>query len=445
MVGHPNKGKSSIVATMVQNDAIRIAPDSGTTTRATPYPMTIDGEVLYTLIDTPGFQRPRQALAWMRSHETTAADHSRVVRQFVEEHRSGDRFADECALLEPILDGAGILYVVDGSVPFGAEYEPEMEILRWTGRPRMALINSIGDDRHVDVWIEALGQYFSIVRRFNAVTAEFEKRVELLGAFRHLETEWGPSLDRAAAHLRGVRAASRSRSVKAIAEMMGRMLTFSVSVRIGRDERPADHRTALEDRYRDELRAIEKRCRRDVERAYDHRRLERRERDLDLVEEDLFSERTWNRLGLSTSELITMGLVSGGLIGTAVNPLQGTVLGAAVGGAAAWWSAGQFARVRIGRLTMGGRELVCGPSTNPSFPFVVLNRACLHHDRVAGRTHANQDALDLEDVAPPEIDATERRDLMKLFTKIRRTGDDEDLLHLRIEVLEKRIAEIVAN
>jgi hypothetical protein len=80
----------------------------------------------------------------MRQHETTADRHVDVVRTFVEVHRRQSQFADECELLEPILNGAGILYVVDGSVPYGEEYEPEMEILRWTGQPSMALINPIG-------------------------------------------------------------------------------------------------------------------------------------------------------------------------------------------------------------------------------------------------------------------------------------------------------------
>ena len=34
VVGHPNRGKSSLVATLTENDAVRIGPESGTTTRA---------------------------------------------------------------------------------------------------------------------------------------------------------------------------------------------------------------------------------------------------------------------------------------------------------------------------------------------------------------------------------------------------------------------------
>ena len=71
IVGHPNKGKSSIVATLAEDDAVAISPHPGTTTRARAYPMRLDGEVLYELIDTPGFQRARETLTWLE--RTTAA------------------------------------------------------------------------------------------------------------------------------------------------------------------------------------------------------------------------------------------------------------------------------------------------------------------------------------------------------------------------------------
>ena len=50
------------------------------------------------------------------------------------------------------------LYVVDGSRPYGPEYESEMEILRWTGQASMALINPIEGDDHIQSWQQALGQ-----------------------------------------------------------------------------------------------------------------------------------------------------------------------------------------------------------------------------------------------------------------------------------------------
>ena len=52
--------------------------------------------------------------------------------------------------------GAGIIYVVDGSCPYGADYEAEMEILRWSGRPSLAVINPAEGEEFVEEWTAGL-------------------------------------------------------------------------------------------------------------------------------------------------------------------------------------------------------------------------------------------------------------------------------------------------
>ena len=43
VVGHPNKGKSSIVSTLARDDSVAIGPMPGTTVKCRRYPMTVDG------------------------------------------------------------------------------------------------------------------------------------------------------------------------------------------------------------------------------------------------------------------------------------------------------------------------------------------------------------------------------------------------------------------
>ena len=128
IVGHPNKGKSSIVATLAEDEFVAISPDPGTTRMARSFRMRINEQVLYELVDTPGFQRPRAILEWLRQHERGADARPQVIRDFVAAHADADRFQNEVELLKPILAGAGVLYVVDGAHPYGPEYEPEMEV-----------------------------------------------------------------------------------------------------------------------------------------------------------------------------------------------------------------------------------------------------------------------------------------------------------------------------
>ena len=212
-----------------QDDRVEIAPDPGTTTHSRCFPMRVDGRVLYTLVDTPGFQRPRDVLRWLQQHETSVVDHPTLVQRFVEQHASTSQYDAECRLLQPIIAGGGILYVVDGSVPFGSEYEPEMEILRWTGRSSMALINPIGQERYIEQWEAALGQYFKIVRVFNAMTAEFEKRLELLRAFGQLHEDWRQPMEVAVTDLVNERTRQRHRAAEVIARMLIEMMTLTVA------------------------------------------------------------------------------------------------------------------------------------------------------------------------------------------------------------------------
>src|SRR5690606_19648476 len=122
VVGHPNKGKSSIVATLAQDDSVAIPAQSGTTRVTETFSVKV-GEAEYRLIDTPGFQRPNRVLRWLEAHAPTAELRFAAVRKFVEDPACLRDFPDELRLRSPIVQGAAIRYVVDGSRPYGPEYE----------------------------------------------------------------------------------------------------------------------------------------------------------------------------------------------------------------------------------------------------------------------------------------------------------------------------------
>jgi hypothetical protein len=405
VVGPPNKGKSSIVSTLAYDDSVAIGPDPGTTTRSRRYPMNVDEEILYVLVDTPGFQRPRAVLEWMQARETTADRHPEVVRRFVAQHRRTDRYPDEVELLTPLLDGAGILYVVDGSVPYGPQYEHEMQILRWTGCARMALINPIDSTAHIDVWRTALGQYFSVVRVFNPMDSDVRKRIELLKAFGQLQDDWRQPLSRAVRLLQEEQDRRRNRSAALIASMLEDMITLRLNQRI-REEGDLEKATReLQDQYRQRLMRVENKTRDRVEEVYGHHGLQREEDWLPLLNQTtLFSEETWKVFGLTRQQLLGAGAVSGGAVGGAIDLaaggatfLAGTLIGAAIGAGAVFFAGNRLAEIKILNIPMGGRELVMGPVENPNFPHVALGRARLHHAIVARRTHAQRGALHLQD------------------------------------------------
>jgi len=312
VVGHPNKGKSSIVATLARDDSVTISPDPGTTIHCRRYPMRVDGELLYELIDTPGFQRARKALSWMQENQRGAADRPQIVREFVVDPENRQRFPDECQLLEPIVAGAGVLYVVDGSVPYSEEYDAELEILRWSGQPRLALINPISKREYIEQWRAALGQYFSVVRVFDALMAEFDKQVDLLRTFGQLQEQWQAPLSRAVRSLLAERRDRVGQAARLTAEAVAAMITLKKEIRISSDQRGLEKKKLeLEADYHKHLAALEQGCRRSIEQLYRHRRVKRVESELEAIGgTELFSEESWGLFGLTKTELLTYGIVA---------------------------------------------------------------------------------------------------------------------------------------
>jgi len=449
IVGHPNKGKSSIVSTLSEDESVAISPIPGTTMENRHYPMAVDGTVIYELIDTPGFQRARAALEWMRQHARSAVDRADTVRRFVEQHREDPAFVAECQLLTPILEGAGILYVVDGSRPFGEDYEAEMEILRWTGQPSLALINMIGDSDYSEEWKKALAQYFRIVRVFDAMEADFDRRAQLLLGFGEIREEWRSALETAVRILSEEQARRQVLSARVIAEMLAGMITHVGRQRVATDQTLDKARAFMIKAYKQDLSAMEQRCRDEVEQIYNHRNLERNEPLVQLLDGDLFSRQTWKLFGLSRQQLVATGALGGAAAGSVIDLavhgtslLLGSGLGAVAGGVSAWLTSDRIANVKVLGHSLGGKEINIGPMRNINFPYVVLGRALLHQHVIEERTHADRGPLEIANQTGQwqVSDAVTRRRFEKLFSRLRKQEAYRDDLVASLAILiEKQI------
>lgn len=432
VVGHPNKGKSSIVATLAQDDSVYIDRISGSTRVSRRYPMQVDGETLYELIDTPGFQRARAALAWLNEHCRTVAERPATVKAFCEQNREDKQFFNECELLQPLVEGAGIIYVVDGSHPYGPEYESEMEILRWTGQPSLALINPIDSDSYVEEWEIALGQYFKTVRVFNAHTAAFDKRISLLTLFGQLRLQWQAPLEKAVNILKQERLRQHQQASEVIADMLVELLQHRESQRIpaGLPAEPVEKMLAK--KYRTHLARGEQQCRKRVEEIYAYYQLEREEEQLAMLDKDLFDQQSWFLFGLTKTQLVSAAAAAGASAGAVVDLgfggtslLLGSLAGGLAGGFGAWSLSDRLAKLSIKGLPTGGLSLQYGPWEHPNFPFVLLGRALGHLQLICNRTHANRDrlALSAEDADANPLQsfaATDKARLLTIFRDIRR-------------------------
>ena len=300
-----------------------MSPMPGTTTHSESFDVRIGNEVLYRLVDTPGFQRARRAFDWISNQANNASEHANAVAEFVSNHSSDPRFADEVELLRPIIEGAGILYVVDGAVPFGPEYEAEMEILRYTGQPSMALINCIGSNDYVETWKDALGQYFNVVQVFDAWQAPLSQQRELLSAFAAVHPPWSNILNRAVLALTERDDAKSYQASESIAQMLTTMLTARYSVeardaKISEEEKDRARRTLMQT-----IEGYESQLRQQIESLYNFSWIDREEPDISLLDVELFSNQAWELWGLSRSQLARAGLVGGAAVGVGLDLVVG--------------------------------------------------------------------------------------------------------------------------
>ncbi|KAA3620054.1 MAG: DUF3482 domain-containing protein [Calditrichaeota bacterium] len=456
VIGRVNKGKSSIVSTLAEDDSVAIARSAGTTKVCQEFPIRIDGRTVMTLIDTPGFQQAPRALAWLKDREVSAANRKEVIREFLSTFEKSDDFTDECRLLKPILDGAGILYVVDGAKPFRRNYEAEMEILRWTGQPRMALINHIGEIDFSEEWQHALDQYFSVVRQFNAQKVSFEDRINLLRAFRELNDSWRESVDQSLHYLQNEWQRRQRFAAHSIAEMLVDELTYFHEIVLEPHEKIEDYQNRLEQKFHDHLRKREHKSRSDIEKIYQHLQIEKNEDELKkpIFDQDLFAESTWDFLGLSPRQLLGLGAVGGAAVGGVLDAavggasfLAGAITGALVGaGSVFYFSTNRFASLEyIGNYLRGNSIIRIGPHKNKNFPWILLDRALLHYFSVRDWAHSRREVLilNVEKGFVSDMGNESKMALAKLFANLskkagKNTQDVEsDLEKIILEILQE--------
>ena len=404
VVGHPNKGKSSIVSSLALDDSVQIGDTPGTTQVKRGFPLKVDGKIIYELFDTPGFQRARRVLSWLNEQETVSADkRSDVVRAFIAAHRDDRRFRDEIELLEPIVNGAGIIYVVDASKPYGSEYEVEMEILRWCGQPSMAILNLIGDEDYSSQWKSALGHYFRMVRTFNPIKATFRDHIELLDSMSQLKEEWTKPIKGAIAVLEELQEQKVEQSVDSMVKNMLKVLSLVHREKILGESATEKEEENTKVLYRKKIMNYEKEQEKNIESIWNHRSVEKVENVLVLDEVGLFSKESASIFGLSQQQLIVTGASAGAVGGLGVDLLLGggslflgSIIGGAVGGVGAMMGFDNLYEVNVLGQNIGKRELSIGPMQNLNFPYILLGRSLYHASVIAKRSHAMRDNINLD-------------------------------------------------
>jgi len=391
VLGHPNEGKSSVVSTLTEDDRIQVSPVPGETRVSTSYAVTMDDKEIIRFVDTPGFQVPRQALAWFRKNPGPD-----MVARFIAEHENDPFFADECELLTPVANGAGIIYVVDGSRPVREDDLAEMEILRLTGRPRMAVVNAKSDTRdNTAAWKEEFRKFFNVIRVFNSNQADFYERIRLLESLKAIDQDIEPLME-GVIQAFNMEWEKRNRMACAyIVHSMEQGLTFSVSRRLKSGMNPVTLKEDLTRKYQEKIRDIEHNMFGHIRSLFRHHLYDYPLPACSILRHDLFSDQTWEMLGLTRTQAATAGAVLGGTLGAVLDTAAAgltfgvfTAIGSALGAGSAFVGIRRLANASSG---LGGDLVRVGPNENIQFLYILLDRALLYYTHMSRRAHGRRD------------------------------------------------------
>jgi hypothetical protein len=391
-----------VVATLTEDDRVPISPLPGETSECKDYLLRIGDDALMEFVDTPGFQNPKAVLEWLQSH---GGDPASAIAAFRAAHQNQPRFHHDCELLKPLEERAGVLFVVDGSRPLRPADEMEMEVLRLTGLPRMAIINCKRQGRDFSSdWQQACARHFNSIRRFDAHRSSFADRIALFEALMTLDQDWQPLIGEVVERLRRQWQSRLNHIAFEIEQMLTDCLLHER--REARNERlPRDVQQAQAlEKYQAEVAEIERRMQERIRDLLRHRRISIATTPVGLVAENLFSDEVWQTLGLTRQQFATACGVLGASMGAGVDLVLGglsfgvfTGLGAAAGGAFGWLGGPGLGQRKLklpgflGDLSLGGRELRVGLRQNPQLTFVLLDRALLFARQLLAWTHARRD------------------------------------------------------
>ena len=361
VVGHTNVGKTSLLRTLLRDVGFgEVSHRPSTTRHVEGARLSVDGEALLELYDTPGLE---DAIALLEHLERLERPGERLdgparIGRFLDGPEARQRFEQEAKVLRQLLASDAGLYVIDAREPVLAKYKDELAVLAGCGKPLLPVLNFIhAANQREGEWRDALARLGLHARvAFDTVAPPLDGERRLYESLALLIESARPQLERLIADHEAQAEARRQAGARLIAELLLDCAACRRSVatqpQIEQGEIAALHQA---------VRQREQQCVDALLRLYAFRRDDARAADLPLTDgrwgDDLFNPETLRQLGVKVGG----GMAAGAATGVGIDLLVGGVtlgaaalLGALAGGGL------QTARNYGGRLLgklKGQREL----------------------------------------------------------------------------------------
>jgi len=361
VVGHTNVGKTSLLRTLTRDVGFgEVSHRPSTTRHVEGARLSVDGQALLELYDTPGLEDAIALLDYLERLDRPGErlDGPARLARFLDGSEARQRFEQEAKVLRQLLASDAGLYVIDAREPVLAKYRDELAVLASCGKPLLPVLNFVSSAQHREPdWREALARLgLHALVRFDSVAPPEDGERRLYESLALLLENSRGQLERLILDQQAQREVRRHSAARLIAEL----LLDCAACRRSVASEPDQVQRAVDD-LRKGVRQREQRCVESLLKLYAFRREDASASDLPLMDgrwgDDLFNPETLKLLGVRVGG----GIAAGAAAGLGVDVLVGGItLGAAALVGAIAGGALQTARSYGGRLLgklKGQREL----------------------------------------------------------------------------------------
>ncbi|WP_339523521.1 GTPase/DUF3482 domain-containing protein [Pseudomonas sp. EA_35y_Pfl2_R111] len=335
VVGHTNVGKTSLLRTLTRDVGFgEVSHRPSTTRHVEGARLSVDGESLLELYDTPGLEDAIALLDYLERLDRPGErlDGPARLTRFLDGSEARQRFEQEAKVLRQLLTSDAGLYVIDAREPVLAKYRDELAVLNMCGRPLLPVLNFVSGSNHRESeWRNALArQGLHALVCFDSVAPPLDGERRLYDSLALLQEKARPQLQRLIDDHLAQRQVRKSSGARLIAEL----LLDCAACRRSVATEPALEQAAIRE-LRDAVRQREQRCVEALLRLYAFRKDDAKTAELPLLDgrwgDDLFNPETLKQLGIN----IGGGMAAGAATGVGVDLLVGgiTLGAAAVAGA----------------------------------------------------------------------------------------------------------------
>ncbi len=337
VVGHTNVGKTSLLRTLTRDVGFgAISHRPSTTQHVEGARLSVDGEALIELYDTPGFEDAVALYEYIEQLPKTAErlDGPELLQRFLNSSEARQRFEQEAKVLRQLLQSDAGFYVSDAPEQVLAKYRDKSAILTMCGKPLLPVLNFVNStEQREPAWREVLARLgLHALVRFDTIAPPQDGEQRLYENLSLVLDSQRPRLQRLIEHNQTQVLVRRKAAYRLIAELLVDVSACRRSVH------PDQLEEAIQDLHRD-VRQREQTCVEALLKLYAFRKDDAQASALPLEEgrwgDDLFNPATMKQLGIKVGG----GMAAGAATGVGIDLLTGglslgmaTVVGAAVGG-----------------------------------------------------------------------------------------------------------------